>query len=49
VLRDGRWATVDDPKGVSSNLQSINDAGTLLGTYNDAAGATHGFILSPEE
>jgi hypothetical protein len=47
VVRDGKFTTVDDPKGVSSNLQSINDAGTLLGTYNDAAGATHGFILNP--
>ena len=39
------FRTVNDPMGVGSTLiNGVNDAGDLVGFYNDAAGNTHGLL-----
>ena len=42
------WKSVNDPKGIgSTTINGVNNAGDLVGFYNDAAGNTHGFLFSP--
>ena len=39
------FRTVNDPMGVGSTIiNGVNDAGDLVGFYNDAAGNTHGLL-----
>jgi probable HAF family extracellular repeat protein len=41
------FQTIDDPKGVLGNFPgSINSSGRIAGTYVDAAGIDHGYLLS---
>ena len=43
----GVYTTVDDPLGASSNADGINDAGQIVGYYNN--GSEHdGFLANPE-
>ena len=48
LLQDGRFTTLADPPGAApeTNLPlGMNDLGTISGTFTDAAGAEHGFVL----
>jgi VCBS repeat-containing protein len=40
------WSTIADPNAAngSTNLTGINDAGMLVGIYNDSSGNTDGFV-----
>jgi hypothetical protein len=56
ILLEGRvvpsyvFQTIDNPNGVSVNqTESINSSGKIVGVYNDAAGAYHGYVLSGGE
>ncbi len=41
------WKSVNDPMGIgSTTINGVNNAGDLVGFYNDAAGNTHGFLFS---
>lgn len=41
------WKSVNDPMGMgSTTINGVNNAGDLVGFYNDAAGNTHGFLMS---
>ena len=43
------FRTVNDPMGVGSTLiNGVNDAGDLVGFYNDAAGNTHGLLWAAD-
>jgi hypothetical protein len=42
------FSTVDDPHGIGATIiNGVNDAGTLVGFYTDAAGDTDGMIALP--
>src|SRR5262249_30093047 len=48
LLRDGRFTTLVDPPNAAPNTTSplgINDVGAISGSFMDAAGAQHGFVL----
>ena len=36
---NGTWSTLDDPSGVQTSAQGINDAGQIVGSYTDSDGA----------
>jgi probable HAF family extracellular repeat protein len=38
---------VADPAAFATVPQAINNEGTIVGDWNDAAGNTHGFIATP--
>jgi probable HAF family extracellular repeat protein len=44
----GKWVTLDDPlaANASTAANSINNAGQIVGYYNDGSGGTHGFIAT---
>jgi hypothetical protein len=42
------FRTVDDPNGVgATTVNGVNNAGQLVGFYQDAAGNTHGMLATP--
>ena len=41
------FATIDYPGSTRSVARGINARGDIVGYYNDAAGKTHGFFMSP--
>ena len=46
-LADSTFTTIDDPDGAQgSRINGINNAGTMVGDFTDAAGFAHGFVLS---
>jgi len=38
------FTTIDDPSGFSTTLTGINNAGVIVGFYNDVTGKAHGFV-----
>jgi hypothetical protein len=42
----GTYTTIDDPLGVATYAQAINDAGQIAGWYADSSGLAHGFPYS---
>lgn len=48
LRRNGRLLyPIDFPGSISTILNSINDNGWMVGSYNDSAGVTHGFVMIP--
>jgi uncharacterized membrane protein len=47
VLAGGRFTTIDGPSAVNTAVVRSNTAGTIVGYYEDAAGAHHGFVAIP--
>ena len=46
--RAGGFRTLDDPHGIgATTINGVNDFGTLVGFYTDAAGNTDGFVATP--
>jgi hypothetical protein len=48
LLRHGRYRTIDHPDGAYQYVTvpyGIDDRGRVVGTYSDAGGLTHGFLL----
>jgi probable HAF family extracellular repeat protein len=45
-LLSGQFTTIDYPNATLSRCWGINNNGEIVGEYNDAAGTTHGFLLS---
>lgn len=44
---DGRWQTVNHPKGANgTTVNGLNNKGQLVGFYTDKAGNTHGMIVT---
>ena len=41
------FSIIDVPGATYTSPGSINDAGQIVGFYEDAAGCTHGFLGSP--
>ena len=42
---DGRFTQLDFPDSVQTEAFGINDAGDIVGRYQDSAGTEHGFLL----
>ena len=47
VLCDGVYATIDVPGESNTGVFSINAHGEIVGSYDDANGATHGYVGTP--
>jgi uncharacterized membrane protein len=47
VLAGGRFTPVDGPDAVNTAVLRSNTAGTIVGYYEDAGGAHHGFVKTP--
>jgi uncharacterized membrane protein len=47
VLHQGRFQTINVPAGANgTTVNGLNDAGTIVGFYTDAANLTHGFLAT---
>lgn len=49
LLRHGKYIAFDVPGSISSNPLAINDDGTIVGSYTDKNGVTHGFKAVPKD
>ena len=49
VLRQGELTTIDYPGARSTSILGINARGELAGAFTDAAGRSHGFLLSRDD
>jgi hypothetical protein len=48
LFSGGQFTTIDDPDGVlGSGIDSVNNAGDLVGVYTDANGVIHGYLATP--
>ena len=47
LLSGGVYTTLDVPGATSTQIFSINNAGQIVGSYDDAKGNTHGFLATP--
>lgn len=49
VLKDGVFTTINPPGSILTSPNWISPQKAIVGSYNDASGASHGFILdSPD-
>src|SRR5262249_47631334 len=44
ALSDGRFFTIDVKDALLTNVRDINDAGDLVGVFQSADGASHGYV-----
>ena len=49
LLSDGRFTTIDVPGSVFTQATGINNAGQIVGWYQDASFAYHGFLATPTQ
>lgn len=45
---DGTFQEISFPRSAGSGASGINDAGAIVGNYNDSAGVIHGFVALPQ-
>jgi hypothetical protein len=45
VMSDGKFVTVNVPRGINTCIFGLNNEGAAVGQYNTTDGATHGFYI----
>jgi hypothetical protein len=50
VVKNGVVTVVNypDPTATGTNFEGVNDQGVISGSYNDASGNSHSFVLAPD-